>query len=70
MVIPTVMGRNTTRRVRAVRIGSSPLKVLEIKVRFLRPDLAVLHWTWSIQGDGLEDPVTHEPRKGIFTMIA
>jgi uncharacterized protein (TIGR02246 family) len=48
----------------------SLLKVLEIRVSFLRPDLAVLHWTWSIKGDGLEDPVTHEPRKGIFTMIA
>jgi uncharacterized protein (TIGR02246 family) len=47
----------------------SSLKVLDTAVRFLRPDLAILHWTWSITGDGLEDPTTHEPRKGIFTMI-
>jgi uncharacterized protein (TIGR02246 family) len=47
----------------------SSLKVLDTAVSFLRPDLAVLHWTWSIKGDGLEDPITHEPRKGIFTMI-
>jgi len=47
----------------------SSLKVLDIAVSFLRPNLAVLHWTWSIKGDGLEDPTTHEPRKGIFTMI-
>lgn len=47
----------------------SSLKVLDTAVSFLRPDIAVLHWTWSIQGDGREDPVTHEPRKGIFTMI-
>jgi uncharacterized protein (TIGR02246 family) len=47
----------------------SSLTVLDTAVSFLRPDLAVLHWTWSIQGDGLEDPTTHEPRKGIFTMI-
>jgi uncharacterized protein (TIGR02246 family) len=47
----------------------SSLKVLDTAVSFLRPDLAVLHWTWSIKGDGLEDPTTHEPRKGIFTMI-
>jgi uncharacterized protein (TIGR02246 family) len=47
----------------------SSLKVLDTAVSFLRPDIAVLHWTWSIKGDGLEDPTTHEPRKGIFTMI-
>jgi len=47
----------------------SSLKVLDTAVSFLRPDLAVLHWTWSITGDGLEDPTTHEPRRGIFTMI-
>src|SRR6202453_3756364 len=47
----------------------SSLKVLDTAVSFLGPDLAVLHWTWSIKGDGLEDPTTHEPRKGIFTMI-
>jgi uncharacterized protein (TIGR02246 family) len=47
----------------------SSLKVLDTAVRFLRPDLAILHWTWSITGDGHEDPTTHEPRKGIFTMI-
>jgi uncharacterized protein (TIGR02246 family) len=47
----------------------SSLRVLDTAVSFLRPDLAVLHWTWSIAGDGMEDPTTHEPRKGIFTMI-
>jgi uncharacterized protein (TIGR02246 family) len=47
----------------------SSLKVLDTAVSFLRPDLAVLHWTWSIEGDGLEDPTTHETRKGMFTMI-
>jgi uncharacterized protein (TIGR02246 family) len=47
----------------------SSLKVLDTAVSFLRPDLAVLHWTWSITGDGMENPTTHESRKGIFTMI-
>jgi len=47
----------------------STLKVLDTAVSFLRPDLAVLHWSWIIQGDGMEDPTTHEPRRGIFTMI-
>jgi uncharacterized protein (TIGR02246 family) len=48
----------------------SSLSVVDSAVSFLHPDTAVLHWTWSISGDGLEDPVTHQPRKGIFTMIA
>jgi uncharacterized protein (TIGR02246 family) len=47
----------------------STLKVLDAAVRFMRPDLAVLHWTWSIKGDGEEDPKTQAPRRGIFTML-
>jgi uncharacterized protein (TIGR02246 family) len=47
----------------------SSLKVLDTAVSFLRPDLAVLHWTWVITGDGEENSTTHEPRRGIFTMI-
>ncbi len=43
--------------------------MLESAVSFLRPDLAVLHWIWRINGDGEENPTTHEPRQGIFTMI-
>ena len=31
----------------------SSLKVLDTAVSFLRPNLAVLHWTWSIKGAGV-----------------
>jgi uncharacterized protein (TIGR02246 family) len=48
---------------------ASNLTVLDAAVHFIRPDLAVLHWTWSIKGDGEEDPRTHAPRRGIFTML-
>jgi uncharacterized protein (TIGR02246 family) len=47
----------------------SSLKVLDTVVSFLRPDLAILHWTWVITGDGEENPTTHEPRRGMITMI-
>jgi uncharacterized protein (TIGR02246 family) len=47
----------------------STLEVLDAAARFIRPNLAVLHWTWSIKGDGEEDPKTHAPRRGIFTML-
>jgi hypothetical protein len=43
---------------------------LETVVRFLRPDLAVIHWSWKIQGDKNEDLTPRKPRFGLFTMIA
>jgi uncharacterized protein (TIGR02246 family) len=52
------------------RFKESTLTPLDIVVRFLRPDLAVLHWSWSIQGDRNEDLSPRPPRFGIFTMIA
>jgi hypothetical protein len=45
------------------------LTPLEIDVRFLRPNLAVLHWSWKIQGDRNEDRTLRKPRFGLFTMI-
>jgi uncharacterized protein (TIGR02246 family) len=51
------------------KFKQSSLKVTDTAVSFLRPDLAVLHWTWVVIGDGHEDPITHEPRRGMFTMI-
>jgi uncharacterized protein (TIGR02246 family) len=56
-------------RLFASPFNASTLKVLDVAVRFIGPDLAVLHWTWSIQADGKEDPKTHAPRRGIFTML-
>jgi uncharacterized protein (TIGR02246 family) len=47
----------------------STLQVTDTAVSFLRPDLAVLHWTWVVTADGEENPTTHAPRRGIFTMI-
>ena len=38
-------------------------------VRFLRPDLALLHWSWEIAGDRNEDLSPRKPRMGIFTMV-
>jgi uncharacterized protein (TIGR02246 family) len=41
----------------------------EIAARFLRPDLAVLHWSWKIQGGLNPDQTPRTPRVGLFTMI-
>jgi uncharacterized protein (TIGR02246 family) len=51
------------------RFKESTLTPLETAVRFLRPELAVLHWSWTVQGDRNEDGSLRKPRFGIFTMI-
>jgi uncharacterized protein (TIGR02246 family) len=51
------------------RFKESTIVPLETVVRFLRPDLAVLHWSWKIQGDKNEDLTPRKPRFGLFTMI-
>jgi uncharacterized protein (TIGR02246 family) len=51
------------------RFKESMITPLEIAVRFLRPDLAVLHWSWRIQGDRNEDQTPRKPRFGLFTMV-
>ena len=51
------------------RFRESMITPLEIAVRFLRPNLAVLHWSWRIQGDRNEDLTPRKPRFGLFTMI-
>jgi uncharacterized protein (TIGR02246 family) len=57
-------------RLLSVRFRDSTLTPLEISVRFLRPDLAVLHWSWRIEGDRNFDQTLRKPRFGLFTMIA
>jgi uncharacterized protein (TIGR02246 family) len=51
------------------RFKDSILTPLEIKVRFLRPDMAVLHWSWKIVNDENFDSTTRKPRFGLFTML-
>jgi uncharacterized protein (TIGR02246 family) len=51
------------------RFKESRFVPLETFVRFLRPDLAVLHWSWKVEGDKNEDGTPRKPRFGLFTMI-
>jgi len=53
----------------AGRFGESTLTPMETSVRFLRPDLAVLHWSWTVQNDRNQDLTARKPRFGLFTMI-
>ena len=56
-------------RLLSARFKDSTLTPLSISVRFLRPDLAVLHWNWRIEGDRNFDQTLRKPRYGLFTMV-
>jgi uncharacterized protein (TIGR02246 family) len=56
-------------RLLAGRFKESTLTPVDSSVRFLRPDLALLHWSWRLEGDRNEDLTPRKPRMGIFTMV-
>ena len=40
-------------------------------MRFLRPEMAVVHWSWKIEGDrNMDGTLRQEPRYGMMTMVA
>jgi uncharacterized protein (TIGR02246 family) len=43
---------------------------LQTTVRFLRPDMTVVHWSWKIEGDKNPDGTPRQPRYGMMTMVA
>lgn len=57
-------------RLLAERFRESTNTPLEIDVRFLLPDQAVVHWSWTIEGDKNPDGTPRPKRFGIMTMVA
>jgi uncharacterized protein (TIGR02246 family) len=51
------------------RFSGSTITPLQVAARFLRPDLAVLHWSWKIEGDRNPDGTARRPRYGMMTMV-
>ena len=45
-------------------------KALQIAVRFLRPDIAIVHWSWTISGDRNAYGTVRKRRYGMMTMVA
>lgn len=43
---------------------------LETTVRFLRPDMAVVHWSWKMIADKNYDGTDRPPRFGLMTLVA
>jgi uncharacterized protein (TIGR02246 family) len=56
-------------RLLSTRFRDSTLTPLETSVRFLRPGLAVIHWSWKVEGDRNFNKTLRKPRFGLFTMI-
>jgi uncharacterized protein (TIGR02246 family) len=57
-------------RLLSVRFKDSTLTPVETAVRFIRPDLALIHWSWTIQGDKNADGSVRPQRSGLMTMLA
>ncbi|HTW74184.1 MAG TPA: SgcJ/EcaC family oxidoreductase [Steroidobacteraceae bacterium] len=45
-------------------------EVLQVAVRFLRPDIGIVHWSWTASGDRNPDGTARERRYGMMTMVA
>ena len=52
------------------RFKDSTITPLETTMRFLRPDMAVVHWSWKIAGDKNADGTLRQPRYGTMTLVA
>jgi uncharacterized protein (TIGR02246 family) len=52
------------------RFKDSTITLLDITSRFLRPDMAVVHWSWKIEADKNFDGTLRPPRFGMMTMVA
>jgi len=52
------------------RFKESSTTLLQTEVRFLRPDIAVVHWSWTMVGDKNPDGSARDRRYGMMTMVA
>jgi len=52
------------------RFAQATMTPLHMAVRFLRPDMAAVHWSWKIAGDRNIDGTKRQPRCGMMTMLA
>ena len=51
------------------RFKDSTITPLETRLRWVRPDLAILRWSWRIEGDKNFDGTPRPARFGLFTML-
>jgi len=52
------------------RFKDATITTVQTSVRFLRLDLAVVHWSWTVHGDKNIDGTQRPRRFGMMTMVA
>jgi uncharacterized protein (TIGR02246 family) len=52
------------------RFHDMTLKLLQVAVRFLGPNVAIVHWSWTGAGDRNPDGSARQRRYGMMTMVA
>jgi uncharacterized protein (TIGR02246 family) len=52
------------------RFKDATITLLQSNAHFLRPDMAVVHWSWKIEGDRNADGSLRQPRFGMMVMVA
>ena len=53
------------------RFKEASITQMGMTSRFLRPDMAVIHWSWKIEGDkNIDGTARQQPRFGMMTMVA
>jgi uncharacterized protein (TIGR02246 family) len=52
------------------RFHGVKMDVLQVAVRFLRPEMAIVHWSWTLTGDKNPDGTARKRRYGMMTMVA
>ena len=52
------------------RFHAMTFEPLQVAVRFLRPDIAIVHFSWTGAGDKNFDGSARQRRYGLFTMVA
>lgn len=61
--------REHTALYHATSFKHSTFTVTSTSVKFLRPDLALTHVRWTLEGDFSPDGAPRKPRTGIFTQV-
>ncbi len=56
-------------KLHAMQFKESVWTTTDVKVTFLKPDIALVHVSWGIKGDKDPDGTPRQPRHGIFTRV-
>lgn len=51
------------------RFSKSSVKTLDVSIRFIRPDVAIVHHWWEMAGDAGAEGQGASLRRGIFTFL-